>query len=463
MNSRHFFLPVFLAVGCGGTPTTDGSTIDVQTVAVGAPLEADNTLSLDEAFRAIGDRVPGFAGMYMDDSTGIVLVTSAAAAFSALEIAAAEIEAAPLSSDLEPFRGAPLEWREVRNTWEDLYRWRRAFEDRMPPATVYTDIDERNNRVQFAMLPGHAGEAVALANAIGIPQTAVSVRETNPPRIESRGSLQPPNNLFSVVRPTIGGLSIEVWYSLYLNWPDTTLTSRSLGCTLGANVVVLGSSDPVFLTNSHCTQALFEPDTMTLRSGWYQPGRFLSPSDTTASIAVLDRTDPPLFSGGSCPAGRLCRWSDAALVTYSSADIWQGGTVAAPDVSAAAPFPFVVSVPYVQSLQLVGNGIYKTGIATGLKFGQNVATCQNFNLDVVSYPLDPPPPNATLLCQYQTTQMANASGDSGGPMFRWAGFVGANAKFMGVHWGGFPDQMTTTYSPASGIVKDLGTLYYHLQ
>lgn len=74
---------------------------------------------------------------------------------------------------------------------------------------------------------------------------------------------------------------------------------------------------------------------------------------------------------------------------------------------------------------------------------------------------DPPPPNTVLLCQSFINQMANVSGDSRAPVFLWAGFLPAQVKFTGIHWGA-ESPFTTIFSPVSGIHADLGTLKYHL-
>jgi hypothetical protein len=222
---------------------------------------------------------------------------------------------------------------------------------------------------------------------------------------------------------------------------------------LGANVIKVGSSDPLFLTNSHCTKRFFGLDAAGSDATWYQPLAL-------DSIASRDRTDPSLFSGGSCPAGRVCRWSDAALVTYFNSADWGGALIAYPTQS-SYPFEFVLAIVISQSTPPpIGNGVYKVGIATGMSFGQLGQTCVNYNLVSSSY-LDPPPTNTTLLCQNNATGLSHAFGDSGGPVFRWAGFIPETAIMLGIHWGGV-DQ-TTVYSPVSGIKKDLGTLKYDLQ
>jgi hypothetical protein len=111
-----------------------------------------------------------------------------------------------------------------------------------------------------------------------------------------------------------------------------------------------------------------------------------------------------------------------------------------------------------------GNLIYKVGRTTGFKIGQRGQTCMNENIGMnASKYLDPPPSNTVLLCQYRTTQTVNGSGDSGGPVFFWDGFLPAKAKFAGIFWGGDPQTQITTYSPVSGIHADLGTLRYTLQ
>lgn len=227
----------------------------------------------------------------------------------------------------------------------------------------------------------------------------------------------------------------------------------------------VGSPDPLFLTNSHCTQSLFEVDSLGGNPRWYQPSNLppgRSYPDTLAPIAIGDHTDPGLFAGGACPAGKLCRWSDAALVRYLDGSDWLGGWIAYPMETAPWPFEFGLALEIGLGVPTPpGNSIYKVAAKTGFKIGQRDLgrTCATVPLGAAYF--DPPPPNTVLLCQSFINQMANVSGDSGAPVFLWAGFLPAQVKFMGIHWGA-ESPFTTIFSPVSGIHADLGTLKYHL-
>jgi hypothetical protein len=212
-------------------------------------------------------------------------------------------------------------------------------------------------------------------------------------------------------------------------------------------VILTGSNDLFFVTASHCTGQQWGIDTPASSSTWFQPF-------TPDSIATFEQADPPLFSGGSCPSGKFCRWSDAALVRYNNGNDWYGGTIAYPQSGTQYyPFPFAVRIVIDQSQPLpLGNQIYKVGGTTGFAAGTRARTCITVALSAT----------ISLLCQYTAVGLINDGGDSGGPVFYWAGFLPATAKMAGIHWGkGGLD--TTVFSPVSGLNKDLGFLRYDLQ
>ncbi len=178
--------------------------------------------------------------------------------------------------------------------WADLYRWRRAFDDAMPRTMTYSDIDEVANRVEIAM-PDEAGrsEAYELARTIGIPADAFGSHLASRATPATHTTITLVDSLLGYARPTYAGMKVELRYSSTLNGVPVVVTNS---CSLGANVSVVGSPDPVFLTNSHCTEKLFHVDPSTDNPTWYQPTYPVG-----GPVALADRTDPGLFQGGELP------------------------------------------------------------------------------------------------------------------------------------------------------------------
>jgi len=361
--------------------------------------------------------------------------------------ASAVIAAATQNSqaDLSLARGRSLEYRTGQFAWLDLVEWKRKYDNEAPRGVVFTDIEERRNRIEVGVADiAVLGQSQALVGKAGIPRDAIVteiVKIPVPPLIDI-------DSLQGNVRPTVAGIVI------------TRQDPGTKGCTLGANVVRVGApgSEAHFITNSHCTKTMLGLDPPGPGSIWYQPVIF----DTVATTEVVD---PPPFAGGSCPSGRVCRWSDAALVRYTNASLWGGGIIALPPEGAPSPFEFVLGLVIDQMRPTpFGNGIYKVGASTGTSWGTRGRTCIRFDPDSATYHNQSGviiPSNLTFLCQNTAYNLNVLFGDSGTPAFLWD-FLPYPAKLMGLIAAGItPGEIF--YSPTSGINKDLGTLKYDIQ
>ncbi len=395
----------------------------------------------------ISKLVPVFGGMNLDGaSTVVILAGSVDTATLSMAIEERAARADP-ESDLRIFgfgSNRSYEFRNGRFNWAELFGWRRDANDSLPNDIVYTDINERENRIDI----GVANEqgrlaAIHVVETLKIPPEAIRIGVVEAPVLNAMLI----DSLAGYVRPTLSGLLIT----------RTNIGVGTDNCTLGANVSLTSSSDAIFLTASHCTRTWFGLDATSPASMFYQPVLdYIHPE-----IAAKDRTDPAPVAGGTCPVGRFCRWSDAALATHTNPNDWLGGFIAFPGPGPiGSPFPFALRITINQlTPPPVGSAVAKVGVSTGYSTGQLARTCVNFNLAYL-----PAPFNTTLLCQNTATGQLSASGDSGGPVFRWAGFLPSTALFIGIHWGGSnPGSDTTVYSPVSGIKKDLGLLRYDLQ
>lgn len=171
--------------------------------------------------------------------------------------------------------------RKAKFAYADLSDW---FHDASPevlemPGVVFVDLDEANNRLLVGVEgPGAMREVRKIAARMGIPADAMEVQETPPIHFAA--------TLRDRVRPVQGGLQIH--FSSYL-------------CTLGFNAIRSGQAS--FITNSHCTSV----QGGTEGTQYYQP---LSSVDGT--VIATEVADPTYWTGGSCPAGRRCRYSDSA-------------------------------------------------------------------------------------------------------------------------------------------------------
>jgi hypothetical protein len=183
-----------------------------------------------------------------------------------------------------------------------------------------------------------------------------------------------------------------------------------------------------------------------------------APFDT---VALTDAVDPSVFSGGSCPAGKVCRWSDAALIKYRNPADWKIGFIA--DPSGGYPFIFGFTIAIDQTTPPpIGNAIWTVGPVTGTTTGQRYSDCLNYYPDSAKYDSSGViiPHNLALLCQGAATNLGASAGDSGAPVFLWAGWIGNNARLMGVLISGKPGTLYY-YSPVGSIANDLGTRTYY--
>jgi hypothetical protein len=380
------------------------------------PNPQDHVSNTRDAHLArIADEVPGFAGMYRGED-GVLNVRMAAGTRG---LSAAQARQA-LAPRLAAF-GIDLSSQPVQIVSADYdFATLHALHGRVSHVlgirgVVSTDADEVANRVRIGVEDADARAAVERALAMaGVERAAFVISEAQP--IQLKQTLQ------QRVRPLGGGLQI--------NYPGFL-------CTLGFNVRsperpnVRG-----FVTNSHCTSNQF--GTGTFGTPYWQPsGSVAGPSDP--NFIGNEAWNVPLFTGGACPAGRVCRWSDAAGVQYSSAvpaaqiafgALWRTTGPGSITISPTNPNFFITAErPFPNP----GDPMNKIGRTTGWTQGNIAQSCTNLN---VAYPQIP---NLTLLCQetVQGTGVIVGGGDSGSPVFD--NIQGNNVRLTGILWGGTQD------------------------
>jgi hypothetical protein len=175
-----------------------------------------------------------------------------------------------------------------------------------------------------------------------------------------------------------------------------------------------------------------------------------------------EKYDRALFTGGPCPFGKQCRYSDAVFVDYNADERYSGRRIAE-TYNIATGFSkaslTVASVrPATQSANVVrGFVVRKTGQFTGTTQGTVDGTCVHtavFNTNIV------------LLCQDQA-YLPSGRGDSGSPVyFEFSYPTPTSAVYhVGILWAGNCNTSSTcvgnriTFSPWSGIASDLPVWY----
>lgn len=298
---------------------------------------------------------------------------------------------------------------------------------------VFTDIGEGKNRLVIGVEKGDAAARKRVEQALAklaVPREAVTLEETEP--------TQPLYSLKDRVRSTRGGIQIDIY-------------SGSGGeCTLGFNAYRGGTRG--FVTNSHCTRT---------RNGVESTTFYQSTGDRGTDYVGVEIADPRWHTGGHCPAGRYCRWSDSAFVRYDSSVTSSLGYIARTTnwhqyvgpLTVNNSYPtFRIRGEYAYNWQFEGTVLNKVGRSTGWTRGQVTHTCRNENVAGDSI---------LMICQSRVAAGVYG-GDSGSPVFLT--YTDGTAALYGILWGGNPNTDTNTtgdyfiFSPMRNVEYDLGAL-----
>ena len=281
--------------------------------------------------------------------------------------------------------------------------------------TVFADHDEKANKLVFGVENANAipGIQRALA-ALGIQSGDYTVQVTAP--IKQLATLR------DTFRPTQAG--IQIHFGQYV-------------CTMGFNVDHGGGRS--FITNSHCTNRQGGTEGTT----YAQPSRTIDPT-----VIATEADDPAYFSGGVCPKGKKCRYSDASRALYGSTASNRGEvakTTGANNGSLTVAGVFTVtSQDDITSNFPIGTVLNKVGRTSGWSQGPVSRTCVNTNVSGS---------RIHQLCQ-TFVDAAVEGGDSGSPVFSITS--GDNVRLVGILWGGGTGYYVM--SPLKQIVQELGAL-----
>ncbi|MFN2385041.1 MAG: hypothetical protein ABR576_01920 [Thermoanaerobaculia bacterium] len=417
-----------------------------------APPEASSApadVALDEQLIEVARRVPGFGGMYFDDdgNLNVYMVGDPAA----LAPEAQDARRAQLAQAVIEVYGADfLAQGKVRRSEErreqvtvtppviriikadydilQLVSWRAQVDGALGVSgVVFTDLDERSNRLKIGIGPDATREQVEAAiRQSGVPREAVVLETTQP--------VYPHSTLRDKVRPMPGAVQVEA---------DTGVFAYKI-CTMGFNAIRTGVAG--FVTNSHCTTA----------QGGSNGTDFHQPNDPLLSGNHVgdEIADPGYFTGGACPSGRRCRFSDSAFIDYTVArgshiartTGWNNGLL-----TISSPNSRLLIVGEMSSW-VAGSDLDKIGRTTGWTFGLVNGTCQNTNVAGT---------DITLFCQHRVNRLASQTqkmsdnGDSGSPVFRYQGLT---VLLSGILWGGPNDGSSFVFSPIDQVEQELGAL-----
>ena len=403
--------------------------------------------TLDDEFREIARAIPGFAGFYLEPVASPVANPGAQAGTEQVMIArlvdlsqeGAATERGRVFSASRRLRIRGYEARKAEYNFLQLSSWyEKLLSIQNLPGVVFTDIDEVANRLRVGVLDVAAIGAIrSKAASAGVPASVLIVERAEP--------MHAKETLRDYVSPAAGGIQIQMGLGICTlsfvvdrgtdGWPDAT--------------------DRGFVTNSHCTEF----------SGAVDNGAAYQPSAASGNILGYEIADPPFAATAGCPAGRLCRYSDAALFEYVPEEPFEMSRIAkavnnwtTPNTAPAvlSPPQNRVTIAYEYAQPVSNQQMAKTGRTTGTTGGPVTQTCVTVN--VVSS--SGAPTNKTLLCQY-TVDARNLAGDSGSPVHGYTEYILPGDPYQpvgiyGILWGGNDAGTRYSMSPLGSVENELG-------
>jgi len=391
------------------------------------------------------DDVPGFGGMYFDDSGDLVVFltdTSSESRSRATKRFASYAGKSYRPSNL-PGSGHPpmMKFQVGKYNYRQLFDFKENLLGKLASHASLAGIavDERQNRVRVAVVDMAGATAAASARqAVGASEDAmITAFEGKSTTASDTVSYQYSFSPFTTPpEPLIGGM----YYIDHSGWE----------CTLGLMVnwhLGTGNSHPGFLTAEHCFVPPGSSSASTVDSTFvFQP--------STASDVVGDLE----FNGDwvhSClylGVNSTCMHADVALVsTANRADasirkmfgIAQGSSFASSAYQAGVFYkrvstydgtsdgPFIVDSEPLGGAEVVGQWISKLGYRSGWTIGQ-----------IVTIGDKPRTLDSRIIRGTVSVKAGIHKGDSGGPVWYSETYVSGNppAKFDGIVWGAYGTQ-----------------------
>ncbi|HYO69586.1 MAG TPA: hypothetical protein VEU33_26275 [Archangium sp.] len=365
--------------------------------------------TLDASLLEVSATAPGFGGLYHDEQGRLVIRLMRDFEGPAARRAIASV----FGPEMIPAAG--VVYAPARFSFASL----KALQERVTPdilsqaGTVMTDVDEKGNRVVVGVESSEVRQRIlARLEALGAPPDMVEVVEMSP--------IMPTSTVQAGWRPITGGLQLE--------------TSGKY-CTLG--FAAMRGTTLGFVTNSHCTQT----------QGGVESTLAYQPTIATSNLAGTELVDPLYTSGGSCPAGRVCRRSDSA---FFRADTTVNPLIAATSGAFNLSVSSWLAVPSKTLSLAQGQTVFKTGRTTGTTSGTIEWACVTVNSGGTPH---------TYFCNYIATNSTQngQGGDSGSPVYFLSG---SNATLAGLMWGAGSNPWNFSFSPLAAVQDELGILPY---
>jgi hypothetical protein len=347
--------------------------------------------TVDDRLLEVARRHPTFGGAFIDAKIRLNVLTTRPVVSSKLRTLGRHVSQALDRPDLMRLEIVP---GTARYSFGQLKEWhdRLSRKALSLPGVAFTDIDDVHNRLIIgAEKPGAIARAVDdTTTRLRIPNRSIEIVSGEPARLALRDRH----------RPVVGGLQFESF-------------GLRGACTLG--FVAWRAGVRGFVSASHCADG---------RAGG--PSNFAVGQPDTCCIIGELTVDRPLFTGGECPSGRRCRYSDSMFGRFIDATSHLGWIAEVALQSIQWNGSNVFRIVAEQDFLLPGDMVAKVGRTTGRTRGP--VTNSGIDINVVDT-------NITLLNQV-TANYGNDLGDSGSPVFTDP-FPAADDRraLVGLHWG----------------------------
>jgi hypothetical protein len=396
-------------------------------------------LTLDEEYLQLEDSIPGFAGLYYDESgTPVVNLVDEQHGQVADRIASRFLKE---RSHVAAASGAKRH-KKVKHDYRTLMRWRGLARDHLftRPEVLALDIDEAKNLLRIGVRsPADIATISRDAERLGMQVEVVTMivpDPIDPPPPEPDPGLPEDDAQAGSPSGSVAGTLTD----LFTNPTGGVMIDARLGaCTLGVNVYkssnVYGRYDyqPYFITNAHCTNA----------QGYVENTDFFQPTYSNgAGRFVGSEVRETLWRGrethSGCPAPDSCSLADVAMVQYTAGVYPDYARIARPtsagtgnspgSVTLANPLDRFRIVDSMGNNPPLGTRLSKVGHYTGWTTGTIFETCTDWKQ------FNPTSPKTFyVLCQYSMNATTH-TGDSGAPVFFQK--AGNDVSFVGIVWGG---------------------------
>lgn len=359
---------------------------------------------------------PGFGGAFIDSGGNLRAWMRDESNAPAVRQALKDLGPSrmPLFDDLGRERNVIVQRGDF--AFSDLVQWKAAlFQNAQPSHGVReVDADEASNRVGVGIASREHERLVRrLASDLGIPQNALRLTVMPQALGNTRTALD------GWANPKLAGMMItyKVGFTTYQ-------------CSEGFTVTRSGVS--YFLTAGHCTDSYTGVGTRK----FFQP---YAP-DTVGT----EYENPAWATTGCAPGATYCNTVDVAMIKFKTGVSSQKTVIETAVIGSGdnAGDRWINGIYWVTGDQdgFSGQWVTKTGNGAGTTTGPITQTC----VDLPAYEN----PSRSLSCQHKV-QLVVQAGDSGGPVFAYAG---SNRLASGiVHTTVYTDHWYGYYSPMSAI------------